>query len=92
MTSSRHTYLEDPQALLAGTLLVSLGITLFIKANLVTGGTADIAFLGYYATGLSFGLLFFLINLPVLLARSQKNGLGVRAQDLRLCCLAVRFQ
>jgi uncharacterized membrane-anchored protein YitT (DUF2179 family) len=63
-TVDRHTPLEDLQALLTGTLLISLGIAMFKHAGLLTGGTAGIAFLLHYATGLSFGKLFFAINLP----------------------------
>ena len=60
----RHTPLEDLQALLTGTLFISLGIAMFKHAGLLTGGTAGLAFLLHYATGYSFGKLFFLINLP----------------------------
>ena len=61
---NRHTPLEDLQALLPGTLLISLGIAMFKHAGLLTGGTAGLAFLLHYATGISFGKLFFVINLP----------------------------
>ncbi|MBC7484512.1 MAG: YitT family protein [Rhizobacter sp.] len=60
----RHTLLEDLQALLTGTLFISLGIAMFKHAGLLTGGTAGLGFLLHYATGVSFGKLFFLINLP----------------------------
>lgn len=59
-----HTLLEDILAILTGTLFVSLGIAMFKQTGLLTGGTAGIAFLAHYATGISFGLAFFLINLP----------------------------
>lgn len=60
----RHTPLEDVQALLIGTLLVSLAVTLFQHAGLLSGGTAGIAFLAHYLGGWSFGLAYFVINLP----------------------------
>lgn len=59
-----HSLLEDVLAILTGTLLVSLGVVLFKQAGLLTGGTAGLAFLLHYQTGWSFGLVFFLINLP----------------------------
>lgn len=59
-----HSLLEDVLAILTGTLFVSLGVALFNQAGLLTGGTAGLAFLVHYSTGLSFGLVFFLINLP----------------------------
>ncbi|GAB4561252.1 MAG: YitT family protein [Rhizobacter sp.] len=60
----RHTLFEDAQALITGTLFISLGVALFKHAGLLTGGTAGLAFLLHYASGVSFGQLFFLINLP----------------------------
>lgn len=60
----RHTPLEDLQALFIGTLLVSLAVTLFQHAGLLSGGTAGIAFLAHYLGGWSFGLAYFVINLP----------------------------
>jgi len=60
----RHTAFEDTQALLTGTLFIALGVAMFHHAGLLTGGTAGLAFLLHYATGVSFGKLFFLINLP----------------------------
>lgn len=64
MTSHRHHWFEDAQALLTGTLLFALAIMLLRQAGLLTGGTAGVTFLAHYATGLSFGLLYFLINIP----------------------------
>ncbi len=62
--TSAHSLLEDAQALLSGTLLVALAIIFFRHAGLLTGGTPGLAFLGYYATGMSFGVLYFVINIP----------------------------
>ncbi|MBC3936681.1 YitT family protein [Undibacterium rugosum] len=59
-----HTVFEDILAILTGTLFVSLGVALFNQAGLLTGGTAGLAFLVHYRTGLSFGTVFFVINLP----------------------------
>ncbi len=60
----RHGPLEDAQALLIGTLLVSLAVAMFRHAGLLSGGTAGIAFLVHYAGVASFGLAYFVINLP----------------------------
>lgn len=59
-----HSLLEDVQALLSGTLLVALAIVLFRQAGLLTGGTPGLTFLAYYASGIPFGLLYFVINIP----------------------------
>ncbi|MHC1480060.1 YitT family protein [Frateuria aurantia] len=60
----RHTTLEDIQALLLGTLLVASGVFLFHQDHLLTGGTVGASVLLSYATPLSFGLAFFILNLP----------------------------
>ena len=62
--ATRHRWYEGIQALVVGTLFVALGVVMFGTAGLLTGGTAGIAFLVHYATGASFSLAFFAINLP----------------------------
>lgn len=62
--AARHAFFEDILALLIGTLLVSLGVSLYKESGLLSGGVAGAAFLVHYATGLGFGLAFFLLNVP----------------------------
>lgn len=69
-----HNLIEDILAILTGTLLVSLGIALFNQVGLFTGGTAGLAFLIHYSTGYSFGIVFFLINLPFYWLAWQRMG------------------
>jgi uncharacterized membrane-anchored protein YitT (DUF2179 family) len=59
-----HSLFEDALAILTGTLFVSLGVAMFNQTGLITGGTAGLSFLIHYSTGISFGLVFFVINLP----------------------------
>ena len=59
-----HTTLEDMMALLLGALVVSFGAILLKQAGALTGGMAGLAFLIHYATGIKFGVLFFVLNLP----------------------------
>jgi uncharacterized membrane-anchored protein YitT (DUF2179 family) len=59
-----HRPYEDVIALILGTLLVSLGITFYSEAILITGSTAGAALLIHHATGIAFGVVFFLLNLP----------------------------
>jgi uncharacterized membrane-anchored protein YitT (DUF2179 family) len=75
-TPDRHSALDDLQALLAGTLFVSLGLTMYAHAGLITGGVAGAAFLLSYATGLSFGTLFFALNLPFYWLAWRRLGLA----------------
>ncbi len=61
---SRHTLFEDVQGITFGSIIASLGLFFLNQAGLLTGGTAGLAFLVHYTSGVSFGLLFFLVNLP----------------------------
>jgi uncharacterized membrane-anchored protein YitT (DUF2179 family) len=70
----RHRPSEDIQALLTGTLFVSMGVVMFGHTGLLTGGTAGVAFLVHYATGWNFGLVFFVINLPFYGLAFQRMG------------------
>ena len=45
-------------------LFVAMALMLFNQAGLLVGGTAGVAFLLHYVTGISFGKLFFVVNLP----------------------------
>ncbi len=74
-TDLRHRPHEDIQALLTGTLFVALGVVMFGRTGLLTGGTAGIAFLIHYATGWNFGLVFFCINLPFYGLAYKRMGL-----------------
>jgi uncharacterized membrane-anchored protein YitT (DUF2179 family) len=59
-----HRFYEDVLALFCAGVLVSFGVTLFGTHNLLTGGTAGIAIVGTHLFDMSFGVLFFLVNLP----------------------------
>ena len=54
----RHRAVEDVQALVTGTLLVARGVVLFGQSGLLTGGTAGLAFLIRYATGMDLAWRF----------------------------------
>ncbi len=70
----RHSTFEDVQALITGTLFISLGLALFKSLGLMTGGTVGLALLAHYAMGEPFGPLFFLINLPFYVLAWQRMG------------------
>lgn len=76
LAAPRHRLHEDVQALTTGTLFVALGVVMFGHAGLLTGGTAGIAFLIHYATGLSFSLAFFGVNLPFYFFAWRRMGLA----------------
>lgn len=60
----RHTPLEDALALVVGTVLVALSVQFLRSGGLITGQIAGLSLLLAYAGGWSFGLVFFLLNLP----------------------------
>lgn len=64
LPAQRHSAVEDALAIFAGTLFVSLAMVLFAQVGLLTGGTAGLAFVLHYATGIGLGKLLFAINLP----------------------------
>ena len=72
--SAPHSRLEDALALLCGVLLISIGVAFFTSAGLLTGGTAGLAFLLHYATGIGFGKIFFVLNLPFYWLALRKMG------------------
>jgi uncharacterized membrane-anchored protein YitT (DUF2179 family) len=70
----RHTAFEDLQALLGGTLLLSLGVTLMGKAGLVTGGVTGLCLLLHYLTGLPFAGIFFALSVPFYVLAVRRLG------------------
>ncbi|MDD8023142.1 MAG: YitT family protein [Paracoccaceae bacterium] len=71
---ARHTLLDDAQGLSYGTLMAAFGIVILTHLGFVTGQTAGLAVLISYATGWSFGLVFFLINIPFYWFGYQRLG------------------
>ncbi|KAF7598940.1 MAG: hypothetical protein CGU28_08725 [Candidatus Dactylopiibacterium carminicum] len=71
-----HSLVEDVLALILGTLVVSFGANLLKQAGAVTGGTAGMAFLIHYATGIKFGVAFFVLNLPFYWLAFRRMGKG----------------
>lgn len=72
--SQSHSWFDDTQGLLIGAVLSSLGVAMFGVSGLMPGGTAGIAFLLHYYTGLGIGLMFFLVNLPFFLLAVRRMG------------------
>ncbi|MBK9245021.1 MAG: YitT family protein [Burkholderiales bacterium] len=85
--ATRHSGFEDAQAILTGALFIALGVAMFARAGLLTGGTAGLAFLVHYATGWRFGVVFFLINLPFYLLALREMGLAFTVKTF--CAIAA---
>ncbi len=72
--ATAHSPTEDAVAVFTGVLLISVGVAFYTSAGLLTGGTAGLAFLLHYATGIGFGKIFFAINLPFYWLALRKMG------------------
>ena len=72
---ARHSAAEDIQGILSGSMVSALGLYLLAKVGLLTGGMAGVAFLLHYASDVSFGLIFFLLNLPFYILSLRRVGL-----------------
>lgn len=59
-----HTMIEDALAFVLGTGFCALSILMLTELGLITGQTAGLGVLLSYLGGWSFGLVFFLLNLP----------------------------
>jgi uncharacterized membrane-anchored protein YitT (DUF2179 family) len=55
-------------------MIAALGLYLLAKVGLLTGGMAGLAFVLHYWSGLSFGLLFFVLNLPFYILSLRRVG------------------
>lgn len=78
----KHTWLEDLQGLSIGIFLCSLGLHFLTSVGLITGQTAGIAVILSYLTGYSFGVVFFLVNLPFYLLAYRRLGLEFTLKSL----------
>lgn len=86
----RHSWLEDAQSILVGTLLIAFGMNLYACGHLITGGGAGLGLLGHYLTGWSVGTCFLLINLPLYyLGYKKLGGPFILRTCAAACTLAV---
>ncbi|NRB01039.1 MAG: YitT family protein [Rhodobacteraceae bacterium] len=83
-----HTPLEDVQGLTIGCFLTSVGLVFLTHLGFLTGQTAGIALLIAYPMGWSFGVVFFLINLPFYVFAYLRLGLEFTLKSL-FCVTAV---
>lgn len=82
LSSPRYSIPEDAQGLAVATTEAALGIHLLRAAGLITGGTAGLALLIAYAGGVSFGIVFFLVNLPFYALAWMRKGPAFTVKSL----------
>nr|WP_245325282.1 YitT family protein [Microbacterium amylolyticum] len=61
-------------SILFGAFIVSLGLFILRAGGDVTGGTAGLSLLLSYVVPISFGMIFFLVNLPFFLLAIRDKG------------------
>ncbi|MBD8894015.1 YitT family protein [Roseibium litorale] len=59
-----HSRIDNLQGQLFGIVMAAFGVSILKAAGLVTGQTAGLSILISYASGWSFGTVFFVLNLP----------------------------
>ena len=87
-TTDRHTLLEDIQGLSFGVFTCALGLVFLMHLGFLTGQTAGLALLISYISGVNFGLVFFLVNVPFYWFTYQRLGLRFTIKSA-LCVLAM---
>ncbi|MDR7125232.1 uncharacterized membrane-anchored protein YitT (DUF2179 family) [Pseudorhodobacter sp. 4114] len=73
---------EDAQGFALGVFLCALSLQFLTHAGLITGQTTGIAVIISYLTGWSFGLVFFVINLPFYILAYMRLGPQFTAKSL----------
>lgn len=91
MTPHRHRFYEDLLAIPLGSLMVSIGVVLFAKATVLTGGAAGLALLLQFALGWNFSVLFFVINLPFYWLALHRMGLPFTLRTIAAVALISFF-
>lgn len=71
---STHSLLDDIQGISLGVFLAGIALHLLTTVGLITGQTAGIAVIISYLSGYSFGLVFFLVNIPFYVLAWKRLG------------------
>lgn len=72
---TQHKLWEDALAFVLGTALCAVGVQFLTHSGLITGQTAGLGVLLAYLSDLSFGIWFFLLNLPFYILGLMQMGL-----------------
>jgi uncharacterized membrane-anchored protein YitT (DUF2179 family) len=79
---SAHSLLDDVQGISLGVFLAALALNILTTAGLITGQTAGIAVIISYLSGYSFGVVFFLVNLPFYVLAWRRLGKSFTIKSL----------
>ncbi|EBA13769.1 YitT family protein [Roseobacter sp. CCS2] len=81
-SESTHSLLDDIQGLSLGVFLAAIGLHMLTTLGLITGQTAGIAVIISYLSGYSFGVVFFLVNLPFYVLAWRRLGKSFTIKSL----------
>lgn len=70
----KHSPFDDIQGLVVGTLLVALSVQFLQACDLFTGQIAGLSLVTAKATGMTFGAIFFVLNLPFYIIAYLRMG------------------
>lgn len=87
----RHSLLEDAWAILLGTALMAFSVTILEQAGLVTGQIAGLSLILSYLTPASFGMAFFVLNLPFYILALHRMGWVFTLKTFSAVTLAALF-
>jgi uncharacterized membrane-anchored protein YitT (DUF2179 family) len=79
---SAHSMIDDIQGISLGVFLAGVGVHMLTTAGLITGQTAGIAVIISYLTGYSFGLVFFVVNIPFYAVAWKRLGTAFTVKSL----------
>lgn len=78
----RHSLAEDIGGLLTGVVLAAVGLALLRSTQAVTGGTAGLALVLYYATGWNLSILLTAVSLPFFVLAIRLKGWAFTVRSL----------
>lgn len=71
-----HSLIEDAQGIAFGATMAAFSIVILTHLGLITGQTAGLAVLLSYASGIPFGPVFFVLNIPFYWFGYRRMGLA----------------
>jgi uncharacterized membrane-anchored protein YitT (DUF2179 family) len=79
---STHSLLDDVQGMSLGIFLAAIGLNILTTVGMITGQTAGIAVIISYLSGYSFGVVFFVVNLPFYVLAWKRLGATFTVKSL----------
>ncbi|ADO42601.1 YitT family protein [Ketogulonicigenium vulgare] len=80
--ASPHSLFDDAQGIAFGTVMAAFGMVILTSLGFITGQMAGLAVLISYVSGWSFGVVFFVINLPFYWIGYKRMGLRFMVKTL----------